>query len=150
VVCRTPEVLLFPDLSVLWVIFFVLLLTILLDRLLFRPLQRVMHERAEATRSARELAERSASEARAAALEFERKTAAARAEVYRQMDDMRKTALAERTEILTQTRAQAEADIAAATSRLQAETEEARRRLAADAEALGGAAAERILGRRAS
>ena len=65
-VSRAPEVVLFPDLSVLWVIFFVLLLTILLDRLLFRPLQRVMDQRAESTRSARELAERSASEARAA------------------------------------------------------------------------------------
>ena len=31
-----------PDLSVLWVIFFVLVLTIILERLLFRPLQRVM------------------------------------------------------------------------------------------------------------
>src|SRR3954469_10590789 len=113
---RAPEGLGFPDLSVLWVIFFVLVLTILLDRLLFRPLQAVMHQRAEATRSARELAERSASEARAAAEEFERQTAAARAEVYRQMDEMRKAALAERTDILTQTRAQAEAEIAAATA----------------------------------
>jgi F-type H+-transporting ATPase subunit b len=142
-----PEVLVFPDLSVLWVIFFVLLLTILLDRLLFRPLQRVMDQRAESTRSARELAERSASEARAATLEFEQKTAAARAEVYRQMDEMRRTATAERTEILMQTRAQAEAEIAAASARLQAETEDARRRLAADADVLGAAAAERILGR---
>ena len=147
---RAPEVLLFPDLSVLWVIFFVLVLTILLDRLLFRPLQAVMHQRAEATRSARELAERSATEARAAAQEFEQKTAAARAQVDRQMDEMRTTALAERTEILTRTRAEAEAEIAAASAQLQAETEEARRRLAADAEALGGIAAERILGRRAS
>ena len=98
----------FPDLSVLWVIFFVLVLTILLDRLLLRPLQRVMHQREEATRSARALAERSAQEAREAAAEFERKTTAARADVYRQMDDMRRTALAERTEILAQTRAQAE------------------------------------------
>ena len=79
--------------------------------------------------------------------EFEQKTAAARAEVYRQMDDMRKTALAERADILTQTRAQAEAEIAAASAQLQAETEDARRRLAADADALGRAAAERILGR---
>jgi F-type H+-transporting ATPase subunit b len=150
VVSRPPEVVLFPDLSVLWVIFFVLVLTILLDRLLFRPLQRVMGQRAEASRSARELAERSATEARAATQEFERKTAAARAEIYRQMDDMRKTALAERTETLTQTRAQAEAEIAAASAQLRADSEDARRRLAADAEALGGAAAERILGRRAS
>ena len=147
---RAPEVLLFPDLSVLWIIFFLLVLTILLDRLLFRPLQRVMHQRAGATRSARELAERSAIEAREAAEEFERKTAVARSEVYRQMDEMRRTALAERTEILTQTRAQAEQQIAAASAQLQADSEEARRRLAADAEALGIAAAERILGRRAS
>lgn len=147
---RAPEVLLFPDLSVLWVIFFVLVLTILLDRLLFRPLQGVMQQRAEATRSARELAERSATEARAATEEFERKTTAARAEIYRQMDEMRKTALAERAEILTRTRAEAEAEIAAASAEFQAETEDARKRLAADAEALGAVAAERILGRRAS
>ena len=43
------EVVLFPDLTVLWVIFFVLVLTILLDRLLLRPLQRVMAQREEAT-----------------------------------------------------------------------------------------------------
>ena len=147
---QRPEVALFPDLSVLWVIFFVLVLTILLDRLLLRPLQRVMQQREDATRSARALAERSALEAREAAAEFERKTTAARAEVYRQMDDMRRTALAERTEILAQTRVQAEQEIAAASAQLQADSEEARRRLAADAEALGAEAAERILGRRAS
>ena len=140
----------FPDLSVLWVIFFVLMLTILLDRLLFRPLQQVMHQREDAIRSARALAERSAVEAREAAAEFERKTAAARGEIYRQMDEMRRTAQAERAEILTETRAQAEQEIAAASAQLQAESEEARRRLAADAETLGTAAAERILGRRAS
>ena len=66
------------------------------------------------------------------------------------MDEMRRTALAERTEILAQTRAQAEQEIAAASAQLRAESEDARRRLAADAEALGAEAAERILGRRAS
>jgi F0F1-type ATP synthase membrane subunit b/b' len=147
---QRPEVVLFPDLSVLWVIFFVLVLTILLDRLLLRPLQHVMKQREDAVRSARQLAERSATEAREAAAEFERKTTAARAEIYRQMDDMRRTAQAERSDILAQTRAQAEQEIAAASAQLQADSDEARRRLAADAEALGTAAAERILGRRAS
>ena len=33
-----------PDLSVVWVIFFVLLLTVVLDRLLFKPVLRVMVE----------------------------------------------------------------------------------------------------------
>jgi F-type H+-transporting ATPase subunit b len=139
-----------PDLSVIWVIFFVLLLTVVLDRLLFKPLLRVMAERQRAISSARELAERSASEARLAVAEFDRKTSEARAELYKQMDEMRRTALDERAAIMSRTRAEAEAEIASASSRLQAEAEEARRRLSTDADVLGAAVAERILGRKAS
>jgi F-type H+-transporting ATPase subunit b len=139
-----------PDLSVFWVIFFVITLTILLNRLLFTPLLDVMRQREDAVRSARELAERSAAESRAAAAELDEKTATARAEIYRQMDEMRKTALSERAAILSSTRAEAEAEVARAREALRLEAEEARRRLAADAEALGAEAADRILGRRAS
>lgn len=139
-----------PDVSVFWVIFFVLVLTVVLDRLLFRPLLDVIRQRETAVRSARELAERSAAEARAAAAEFEAKTTAARAEIYRQMDDIRRAALAERADILARTRAEAEAEIAAASVQLQAQAEEARQRLAREADLLGAAAADRILGRRAS
>ena len=139
-----------PDLSVLWVIFFVLLLTVVLDRLLFRPVLRVMAEREQAIRSARDLAERSANEARLASAEFEKKTGEARAELYRQMDEMRRSAMNERAEILARTRAEAESEIAAASAKLAAEAAEARRRLSADADALGAAVAERILGRKAS
>lgn len=139
-----------PDITVFWVIFFVLLLTILLDKLLLKPILRVMNEREHAIRSARELAERSASDARSAAAEFDQKTAAARAGIYRQMDEMRRTAMNERAEILARTRAEAEAEIQAASGQLQAEAEEARRRLTAEAEALGLVVAERILGRKAS
>ena len=101
-------------------------------------------------RSARELAERSANQARAAAAEFDQKTTAARGEIYKQMDEMRRAATAERTEVMARTRAEADAEIAAASARLQAETEEARRKLEADADALGGVVAERILGRKVS
>lgn len=139
-----------PDLTVLWVIFFVLLLTFILDRLLFRPILAVMKQREEAIHSARQLAERSATEARAAAAEFEQRTETARADVYRQMDEMRRAALSERAGILAQTRAEADAEIAAAAERLRADAEQAREHLARDAEALGAEAAERILGRKAS
>ena len=139
-----------PDLSVVWVIFFVLLLTVVLNRLLFKPLLRVMAEREQAISSARELAERSATEARQATLEFERKTGEARAELYKQMDEMRRAAMAERADILARTRVEAEAEIAAASAQLNAQVEDARRKLGAEAEALGAAVAERILGRRAS
>lgn len=139
-----------PDLSVLWVIFLVLLLTVVLERFLFKPVLRVMAERARAIDSARQLAERSATEARAATAEFERKTAEARGELYRQMDEMRRTAMAERAEILARTRAEAEAEIAAASAKLAADAEAARRNLSTEAETLGAAVAERILGRKAS
>ena len=69
-----------------------MLLTVIIDRLLLRPLLRVMNAREQAIRSARELAERSANQARAAAAEFEQKTTAARAEIYKQMDEMRRAA----------------------------------------------------------
>ena len=139
-----------PDLSVVWVIFFLLVLTVILDRLLFRPIQRVIQEREAAGRTARDLAERSRREAAAATAEFEAKTSAARAEVYRQMDDVLRVARQARTELLAESRAEAEREIAAASAQLQADADEARRRLQADAETLGAAAAERILGRKAS
>jgi F-type H+-transporting ATPase subunit b len=139
-----------PNLSVLWVIFFILVLTFVVDRLLLRPVLGVIRRREEAIESARELARRSATEAQAAATEFERKTAAARAEMYREMDEMRRAALGRRAEIVAATRADAEAQVADAITRLDAETAAARRTLEVDAQALGAAAAERILGRKAS
>jgi F-type H+-transporting ATPase subunit b len=139
-----------PDLSVVWVIGFVLLLTALLNRLLFKPILRVMAEREHAIASARALAEESATRARAAAAEFERKTREARSELYGQMDEMRRAATNTRLQVLAETRAEAEAEVAAASARLKKEADEARRTLAADADALGAEVAERILGRRAS
>jgi len=139
-----------PNLSVLWVIFFILVLTFVVDRLLLKPVLGVIRRREDALESARELARRSATEAQAAAAEFERKTAAARAEMYREMDEMRRTALGRRAEIVAATRAEADEMVGDAVKRLDAETVEARRKLEVDAQALGAAAAERILGRKAS
>lgn len=139
-----------PNLSVFLVIAFVLLLTVLLDRLLLKPVLRIMAERERAIKSARELAEAAAWRAKAATAEFEGKTAAARAEVYRQMDEMRRAALNHRQELLAATRAEADQAVADAAARLKAEAEAARRQLERDADALGAAVAERILGRKAS
>ena len=139
-----------PNLSVLWVIFFILVLTFVVDRMLLRPVLGVIRRREEASESARELARRSAAEAQAASAEFDRKTTAARAEMYREMDEMRRTALARRAEIVAATRAEAEAQVTDAVKRLDEEAADARRNLQADAQVLGAAAAERILGRKAS
>jgi F-type H+-transporting ATPase subunit b len=139
-----------PDLSVFWVIFFVLLLAGIVDRLLLRPLTRVMQQREQAIRSAREMAEEATTRAQAATSEFEQRTAAARADVYKQMDEMRRAALDRRQQMLAETRAEVEKTVADASARVRAETEAARQKLRQDADSLGTAAADRILGRQAS
>ena len=135
------------NLSLLWVIAFVLVLTFVVNRLLLKPLTETMLKRQQAIDSARALAERAASDAKSATDEFERKTTAARAEVYRQMDDMRRVANDERAKLLEATRAEAAAALADATAKLQADTAKARAELRGDAEKLGNEAASRILGR---
>jgi F0F1-type ATP synthase membrane subunit b/b' len=55
-----------------------------------------------------------------------------------------------RAEIVAQTRAEAETQVADASRRLEADAREAKARLEAEAHALGLAAAEKILGRKAS
>ncbi len=80
-----------PDLSVLWVIALLMLCVFVLNTLIFRPILHVSESRARAVREARELAASAASKATEASANFDRTLGAARAEVYRQMDDARRT-----------------------------------------------------------
>ena len=139
-----------PDLTVIWVIGLVLRLAWMLNRLLIKPLTNVMEARARAIRSARELAELALAKAAEATTELETKTAAVRTKIYQQMDENRRELLARRGEVLDETRRDAEANLADAKERLKAQTAEARAQLERDAEALGLAAAERVLGRKIS
>jgi F-type H+-transporting ATPase subunit b len=139
-----------PDLSVVWVIVLVIALTVILDRLLLRPLTRVMAERDGAIQAARELAETSRVRAQAAADELDAKTRAARAEVYRQMDEHRRAALERRTTLLAETRLEVERSVHEATDRVRAQASAARDQLERDADALATTIVERVLGRKAS
>jgi F-type H+-transporting ATPase subunit b len=136
-----------PDLSVLWVIFFVLLLTVILQQLFFKPLLGVIQAREAAVSSATALAERSAAEARRAAEELEARTAAARAVVYREMDETRRRALDRRAALLAETRAEAERELAMAKVALADDVRQARSTLEQDAEAIGRSIADRLAGR---
>lgn len=139
-----------PNLSVLWVIFFVLLLTFIVDRLLLRPFARVMKQREEAIVAARQLADTAARRAEDATREFERRTTAARTEMFQQMDEMRREATARRQQLIAETRAEIEQTVADASERVRSDAAVARERLRQDAEALGAEAADRILGRQVS
>lgn len=139
-----------PDLSVGWVIVFVLVLSVVLDRLLFRPVMRVMSEREGAIRSARELAESSRARAQSASDELEAKTRSARAEIYRQMEEKRRAALDRRAEIVANTRREVERSMVDATGRVRAQADAARAEIEQNADTLATIIVERVLGRKAS
>jgi F-type H+-transporting ATPase subunit b len=139
-----------PGLAVFWVILIVLVLALVLDRGLFRPIGRVMREREAAVRSAQELAQVSAGRAREASAEFEQRTKAAQADVYREMDENRRQANEKRAAVMAQTRQEVDAQLAEASARLQAEAGNARAQLEKEADALGEAIVERVLDRKAS
>jgi F-type H+-transporting ATPase subunit b len=139
--------LLTPDITTVWVIGFLLLCTFMLNTLVFKPILRVIDARADAVRSARELADSAAHKATSAANEYDQKLTTARAEIYRQMDDMRKSALDKRAELLAGTRATVEQELSAATARVQQDSQEARAALDRDASNLAGAIVSRVLGR---
>ena len=136
------------DLSVFWVIALVLVLAWTLDRTLIKPLTRVMQEREQAIASARELAESATQRAAAAAREFEEKRTEARADIFKQMDKMRQDLLGHREDILQKARIEADAAFKEASTRLSAQTEDARAQLEHDAQALGIAVAEQMLDRK--
>jgi len=136
-----------PNLSVVFVIFAVVLLAFVLDRVLFKPLLRVMRERDTAIKSALQLAESATAKAQAASAEFDANVTAARTDLYRQMDERRKAAEGYRNELMTKTRADVDEQLAQAKAELEAQTAHARARLDEDAEQLGRDIAAKVLGR---
>jgi len=139
-----------PDLSVFAVIGLVLVLSVILDRVLLRPVTGVIREREAAIGSARELAETSRARAQAAADELDAKTGAARAEVYRQMEETRRAAMERLASVVAETRSEIERSIHDATERVRQQAQAARVRLERDAETLATTLVERVLGRKAS
>jgi F-type H+-transporting ATPase subunit b len=139
--------LLTPDITTLWVVGFLLLCTYLLNTMVFTPILRVIDQRASAVRGARELADSAAHKAAAAAAEYDQKLNTARAEVYGQMDEMRKVALDQRAELLASTRATVSAELARASAQVRQQSTEARAALDREASTLAGAIVSRVLGR---
>ena len=136
-----------PDITTLWVVFFLLLCTFLLNTLIFQPILRVIDERTTAVRSARELAESASTKATAAAAEYDHTLNLARAEVYKHLDDTRRAALDKRAQLLADTRQSVEREAQSATTRVAQESADARAALDRDANHLADAIVTRVLGR---
>src|SRR2546423_5386051 len=128
----------------------VLLLHLYLKFIFFKPLQRVLRQRYEATEGARKLAEASLTKASERAAEYEAALRAARAETYKELEQMRRDLQESRAASVREARAEAEAAVARAKATLSAEVEALKKSLEEESEALADRIATKILRRRAA
>jgi len=136
-----------PNLSVLWVIAAILLLAVILNRWLFKPVLRVIAERETAVQSAMQMAEEATARARAASAEFDAKMGAARTDLFKQLDERRKAGDAYRAELMAKTRDEVDKTLADARTELDVQVAQATTKLERDADQLGREIADKVLGR---
>ena len=106
-----------------------------------------MRARESAISSAMQAAEDATAKAGAATAEFDATVAAARANIYKQMDERRRAAESYRKELVVQTKADVDAQLASAKAELEAQAAKARATLEAEAGELGRDIAAKVLGR---
>jgi F-type H+-transporting ATPase subunit b len=128
----------------------VVLLQIYLKSVFFKPLERVLHQRYEATEGARKAAEESLVRAAAKAAEYEAAMRAARSELYQAQAEIYKQLQEKETAQITEARQRADAALQAARADIAKDVEVAKTSLAAESEALANQIAESILRRSAA
>jgi F-type H+-transporting ATPase subunit b len=126
----------------------IVLLHFYLKGMFFRPLERVLKARYEATEGARKLAQESLAKASEKASEYENALRAARLEIYREQEEFRQRWRQEQAQAVQQSRQKAEAMVRDANAQLQTELAEAKRSLQVQSESLADRIVEQILHRR--
>lgn len=130
--------------------FLVLLLHFYLKSVFFKPLERVLEKRYEATEGARKVAEESLTRAAAKTAEYEAALRAAKAEVYQAQEQLHKRLQEDQAAQVAAAREATEAQVKAAKAAIATDVEVARRSLSADAETLAGKIADTVLRRSAA
>ena len=126
----------------------VFVLYLYLGRVFFRPLEKVLRKRYEATEGARKLADESLANATAKTEEYEAAMRAARTDVYRELEQLRHDLQQERAAALEEARHKAEAQVTEGKAQLAAQVQELKQTLAAESDALANQIADSILRRR--
>jgi F-type H+-transporting ATPase subunit b len=123
----------------------VVLLHFYLKKIFFQPMEKVLHQRFEATEGTRKLAEQSLSRATARTAEYEAAMRAARSEVYQAQEQLYRQLQESQAAQLAAARQTAEAGVRQAKAQLARDTEEARLSLARSSDALACEIADSIL-----
>jgi len=135
--------------SVPTIIFFIVL-TYYLKYVFFRPLQRILDERRKATEGVRELADQANEAADKQFSEFDRAIQRARAEIYKNNDEMRKQWSEEQLAAFERARTEADQRLAAAKRLIEEELRRAESELGATIEPLSEEIVQTLLRRRAA
>jgi F-type H+-transporting ATPase subunit b len=125
-------------------------LTIYLKYIFFQPLEKVLHQRYEATEGARKLAEESLKRAAVKTAEYEAKLRAARSEIYQAQAQAFKQLQDQTSEEIAHARSRSSAAVQAAKRDLAQDVEAAKATLAKDSDALANQIADTMLRRRAA
>jgi F-type H+-transporting ATPase subunit b len=128
----------------------VVLLHLYLKFIFFKPLERILRERYEATEGARKLADESLARAAQKAAEYEAALRAARAETYKELEQLRSKLQDDRSSSVHEARLRAEALVAEAKAALNSEVEALKKNLEAESVALADRIASKILSGRAA
>ena len=128
----------------------VILLNFYLKRVFFRPLEKVLRQRYEATEGARKAADESLARASAKTAEYEDALRAARSEIYKDQEQLYKQIQEREAAQIAEARKAAEAAVKAAKADLAGDVEAAKESLGRESEALAGQIAESILRRSAA
>lgn len=123
----------------------VLFLYIFLKKVFFNPLEKLMHERHEATEGALKAARERLAAADQKSGEYEQALKEARAEMYRGQERERQLVLEETGALVRAARAQADELVRAARQELEAEVKVAKARLENEGDTLGEAVAQAVL-----
>jgi F-type H+-transporting ATPase subunit b len=126
-------------------IILLLILHIYLKYVLFRPLDRVLKQRDAATAGARKAAEESLRRAEEKAAEYEQAIRTARADAYREQEQIRQDVIAQQEAKIQETRKRIQEMVQQARERINAEAEAARRSLEAQAGSLADEITEAVL-----
>ena len=128
----------------------VILLHFYLKSVFFKPLEKVLNQRYEATEGARKLAEQSLQQVAAKTAQYETELRAAKAAMYQAQEQLHKQLLERATTAVAEARKSADAAVKLAKTQLAADVEAAKTSLAADSESLADQIAETILRRNAA
>ena len=128
----------------------VILLHFYLKSIFFKPLEKVLHERYQATEGARQSAERSLAEAADKTAHYETQLRTAKAEMYQAQEALSKQLQEREAAAVAEARKSAEGAIKQAKAELAADVDAAKASLAADSDMLANQIAETILRRSAA